>query len=78
MFRPQNGPYKPDWGQKSKFQNLRWEKLHHPFQVKCHGESIGDNLNALKRCLDPEMALRGLFGAKIENLKSELVEKLDH
>ena len=34
--------------------------------VKYHGESNGDSFDALKRCFDPEMALKGLIGAKIQ------------
>ena len=39
------------------------------FVVKFHGESNGDSLDALKRCFDPEMAHKGLIGAKIEKFK---------
>ena len=40
------------------------EKLDHHFRVKFHGESNGDSLDALKRCLDPEMGHKGLIGAR--------------
>ena len=54
-------------GQKSK--NLKFEPEEmwdYQFVVKFHGESNGDSLDALKRCFDPEMALKGLIGAKIQ------------
>ena len=40
--------------------------------VKFHGQSIGDSIDALKRCVDPELAYKGLIGAKIEHLKFKL------
>ena len=52
------------------------EKIDHHYKIKFHGESIGNSLDALKRCLDRKMAHKGLIGAK--NLKYELGEKLDH
>ena len=36
----------------------------HQFEVKFHGESNGDSLDAIKRFFDPEMAHEGLIGAK--------------
>ena len=42
------------------------EKLDHQIKVKLHGKSNGDGLDAVKRCLDPEMDHEGPFGAKIE------------
>ena len=54
------------------------EKLNHQIKVKLHGKSNGDSLDAVRRCLDPKIAHRGLIGAKIKDLKSELGEKLDH
>ena len=62
MFRPRNGQYWPNLGQKSK--NLKFElgeKLDNRFRVKFHGESSGDSLNALIRCLDSEMGHKGLI-----------------
>ena len=50
--------------------------MDHHFQVKFHGDSNGDSLGTLKRCLIPEMGHKGLIGAKIEKLKFELGEKL--
>ena len=35
------------------------EKLDHHFNVKFYGESNGDSLDALKRCLDTEMDHEG-------------------
>ena len=52
-------------GQKS--QNLKFKprkKLYRHFGVKSHGKSIGDSLEALKRCLDPEMGHKSLMWAK--------------
>ena len=43
------------------------EKLDHQIREKFYGESNGDSLDALKRCLDPKMAYRGLIGAKIKS-----------
>ena len=40
------------------------EKLDHYSWVKFRGESNGDSLDPLKRCLDPEMANNGLMWAK--------------
>ena len=40
------------------------EKLYHHFQVKFHGESNGGSLDALKQCIEPKMAHKGLIGAK--------------
>ena len=45
--------------------------------VKFHGKLNSSSLDALTRCLDPEMGHKGLIGAK-KNLKFELGEKLDH
>ena len=33
---------------------------------KFHDKLNGDSLDALKRCLDPEMVHKGLIGAKIQ------------
>ena len=65
MFRPRNGPQRPNRSQKSK--NLKFElgeKLDHYSWVKFHCESNGDSFDPLKRCLDPEMANNGLIWAK--------------
>ena len=40
-------------------------KSYHYFQAKFRGKSKGDSLDALKRCLDPEMANNDLIWAKI-------------
>ena len=40
------------------------EKIDHHFKVKFHGESNDGSLDALARCLDPEMAHKDLIGAK--------------
>ena len=48
-------------------KNLKFElgeKLDYHLQVKFHGKLNGDSLDTLKRCLDSEMAHRGLIGAK--------------
>ena len=54
-------------------KNLQFElgeKLDHRYAVKCHGELNGDSLEALKRCLDPEMGHRSLVhGQKSTNSK---------
>ena len=52
--------------------------VDHQFVVKFHGKSNGDSLDALKRCFDPEMAHKGLIGAKIKNLQYELGELGHH
>ena len=40
--------------------------------VKFHGKSNGVSLDALKRCLDPEMAHKGLIGDRNKKSNSEL------
>ena len=56
-----------------KFKNLQFElgeKLGHRTEVKFYGKSNGDSLDALKRCLDPEMGHRSLvYGQKSINSK---------
>ena len=50
-----------------KIENLKFElgeNLDLHFKVKFHGESNGGSLDALKRCLNPEIGLEGLIGAK--------------
>ena len=64
-------------GQRSK--NLKHElgeQSDHHCKEKFHGESIDESLEALKRCLDPEMAQKALDGAK--KLKYEQGEMSDH
>ena len=56
-----------------KFKNLQFElreKLGHHTVVKFNGKSYGDSLEAVKRCLDPEMDHRSLvYGQKPINSK---------
>ena len=51
-----------------KFKNLQFElgeKLGHHAVVKFNGKSNGDSLDALKRCLDPEIGYKGQIGTRI-------------
>ena len=57
--------YRSFIGAKSrKFKNWARGKGSPPIQVKFHGESNGDSLDALKRRLDRQMAHEDLIGAK--------------
>ena len=51
------------------------EKLDHYSWVKFRGESNGDSLVPLKRCLDPEMANNGLIWAKNRKILNFSLEK---
>ena len=62
-----------------KLKNLKFdprEKLDHHFKVKFHSESNSDSLNALKRCLDPEMDHEGPIWD--QNRKILAKKKLNH
>ena len=53
------------------------EKLDRHFKAKFHGESNGDSLDALKRCLDPELGHQSLiWDQESPNLKFNLRKKL--
>ena len=57
-----------------KIENLKSElrgKLNHQYKAKCHDESNGDSLDALKQCFDPEVGHidKGLVGAKYREFK---------
>ena len=64
----------PYWSQK--FKNLKFElgeKLDHLYEVKFHGESNGDSLEALKRYIDPKIGHRSLvYGQTSINSKFRL------
>ena len=48
------------------------ENVEHHRKGKFRGESNGDRIDALKRCLDPEMAHNDLmWGQSSKNLKFE-------
>ena len=70
------------WAKNRKILNFSLrEKLDYHFKVKFHGESNGDSLEALKRCLDPEMGDRSLvygqksISSKFPHLHGNISEK---
>ena len=49
------------------------ETLEHRFTVQFHGESNGDSIEALTRCLNPKLGHNGqMRGQKSPNLKFNL------